>query len=374
MLVQNLLIKPVSGRCNLHCRYCFYRDEMENRGQGDYGVMPPETLEAVLKKALAAAEGSCSIAFQGGEPTLAGLDFFERAVELQEKHNVGGVKIRNAIQTNGICIDESWARFLAQHQFLVGLSLDGLRRTHDANRLTYDCQGTFYRVLEAAAVLEKAGADFNILTVVNKQTAAQIYRIYAFYKRQGYRYLQFIPCLDPIGHTPGETDWSLTPGDYGAFLCTLFDLWFEDFRRGEQPYIRQFENYVAILCGYLPEACDMRGRCSNQFVVEADGSVYPCDFYALDGYRLGSFLDNTAEELERAAEAFIEASRPRPPGCADCRYYPLCRGGCRRHRLPGGNYFCAGLRQFFDHAAERLAWIAGTLRRGGPGHGAGAGA
>lgn len=182
----SILIKPASGLCNLRCKYCFYADEMEHRKQNSYGIMSLETLEEVIKKALAWAEGSCSIAFQGGEPTLAGLNFYRKCLELEKKYNVNQVQISHAIQTNGFLLDEEWCQFLAKNHFLTGLSIDGVKTTHDAYRKDAQGNDTFFHTLHVAELLKKAGAEFNILTVVNKKTAAKINRIYEFYKKKAF--------------------------------------------------------------------------------------------------------------------------------------------------------------------------------------------
>ena len=238
----HIMIKPASGMCNLNCRYCFYHDIVEKREQRSYGFMEEKTLEAVVRKGLAAATQECTIAFQGGEPTLIGLDFYRSVVALQKKYNVNRVRIHNAIQTNGLALNAEWADFLRENRFLVGISLDGVKDTHDINRLDAHGAGTFNRVMQAVQLLESRGVEYNILTVVNRQTAAHAGQIYSFYKRNRLRYLQFIPCLDPIGDAPGGEPYSLAPADYGDFLCALFDLWYRDAKRGEAVSIRQFEN------------------------------------------------------------------------------------------------------------------------------------
>ena len=201
-----MLLKPASGLCGLRCRYCFYHDETAKREQASYGIMEEAVLEAVIQRALASATQSCTFSFQGGEPTLAGLDFFRRAVELARLHNKNRAQVCFSLQPNGMDLTPAWADFLAENHFLVGLSLDGVKETHDANRVTPQGGGTFQRVLRAVQLLESHGAAFNILTVVNRQTAPQVERIYRFYQRSRLGYLQFIPCLDPLGEAPGEQD------------------------------------------------------------------------------------------------------------------------------------------------------------------------
>lgn len=359
----NLLIKPSSGNCNLRCEYCFYYDTMEKRQQASYGYMTTDTLEAVIREALSFAEGSCTIAYQGGEPTLSGLAFFEKSVEFQNQYNRNGITIHNAIQTNGYMLDEAWAEFFVRNHFLVGVSLDGGPRVHDVYRLTPNGEGSFERVMKNIEMLQHAGVEFNILSVVNGKTAPHIRRNYQFYKKNHLDYLQFIACLDPYGEKPGQKDYSLTPELYGTFLVELFGLWFEDLKQGKQPYIRQFENYIAILLGQMPESCDMRGTCGMQYVVEADGAVYPCDFYVMDEYRLGNFNQNTVEEIDRVREEkkFIAQSLEKEKACSECRYETLCRGGCRRTRLTGEDhhqYFCRSYQMFFDACLPTMLSIA----------------
>lgn len=366
MKYVHLLIKPSSGACNLNCKYCFYHDIMEKRAQRSYGFMDGRTLEQVIQKAIAYAEAECTIAFQGGEPTLIGLDFYKKVVALQKKYNTKRIVIRNSIQTNGLCLDEAWATFFRENHFLVGISLDGMQDTHDANRLDMKGEGTFAQVIKAIRLLEQHHVEYNILTVVNRQTAKKVNRIYHFYKENHLEYLQFIPCLDPLGEEPGKRDYSLTPREYGLFLNRLFDLWYQDVKNGNAVSIRQFENYIEMLLGYPPEACGMSGVCGYQHVVEADGSVYPCDFYVLDAYRLGNLMETDLDGINRRRKelGFVEASMEVFPKCKGCPFLPLCRGGCRRHRPVtedgklGLNYFCQSYEMFFSYAIARMQELA----------------
>jgi len=367
----HLLIKPASGLCNLRCKYCFYHDVTHKRETESYGIMTLETLETVIEKALDYAQGSCTIAFQGGEPTLAGLDFFKAAVELVKKHNKKHLKIEHAIQTNGFALDESWAKFFTENHFLVGLSVDGTKETHDRYRVDPAGKGTYNRVLRTARMFDKYGVQYNILTVVNAQTARHISGIYNQYKKLGFSYLQFIPCLDPLGEKAGSRDYSLTPKDYGQFMMQLFDLWYRDVCLGQGISIRTFDNYIGMLLGQPPESCGMSGVCGVQNVVEADGSVYPCDFYVLDEYRLGSLMqdDFAAIDARRREMRYIESSANFDEKCRACRYFPICRGGCRRMREPMAGYelpmniYCESYKMFFDHALEPMQRLAVSLRR-----------
>ncbi len=361
-----MLIKPASSNCNLNCRYCFYCDEGKNRKNFSYGFMSEETLEILVKKAFEYADGFCGFAFQGGEPTLAGLPFFERLIELQKKYNKNHIQVDNSIQTNGYGLTEEWAEFFAREKFLVGLSLDGIKSTHDAYRVTRKGEGSFAEIMKTAQLFDHFGVEYNILTVVNGKTGLRAAKIYDFYKKNNFRYLQFIACLDPIGQEPGKQPYSLTPEVYGRFLMELFDRWYDDVEKGEQPYIRQFENVVGVLSGYEPESCEQRGICSVQNVIEADGSVYPCDFYALDEYRLGNVAADDFFYLQSnpVTERFVRESAKSMESCRACPYFRICRGGCRRNRitLADGsrkNYFCPAYRMFYEYSLERFLRLAG---------------
>ena len=205
------MIKPASGLCNMRCSYCFYADEMEKRSRSSYGIMSGETLEHVIKETLAFAERQCTIAFQGGEPTLAGLDFYKQCLSLEKKYNVKNIKIMHALQTNGYALDNQWCNFLAENNFLVGLSVDGIKAAHDAYRKDCLGQDTYFRILETADRLRQAGAEFNVLTVVNGKTAPKIRRIYQQYKKLGFLWQQYIACLDPIREKQGQQEYSLSP-------------------------------------------------------------------------------------------------------------------------------------------------------------------
>jgi len=217
--------------------------------------------------------------------------------------------------------------------------------------------------------MSRYGVEYNILTVVNQKVASNITEIYEFYKKQGWNYQQYIACLDPLDEAHGENEYALEPKQYGRFLIELFELWYADWKLGKQPYIRQFENYIGILLGYLPEACDQRGTCGVQNVVEADGSVYPCDFYMLDDYKLGNFNENRLDEIDtkRTEIGFVERSLLLDEECKACEYFHICHGGCQRNRdlneLTGKyqNYFCESYKMFFTACLPRMKEMVKTL-------------
>ena len=354
MPAVNVLIKPASSACNMRCEYCFYRDVADHREHAFEGMLSVESMEKVMAAATEYAEGLCSFAFQGGEPTLAGLDFYRQTVALGKKYCRPGLEIRYAIQTNGYCIDDEWAQFLAENNFLVGLSLDGPAELHDLNRKDNHGKRTHDKVMRAVRLFEKHHVEYNILCVVTGKNARSIQRIYQFYKKQNFRWLQFIPCLEPLEQERGGEVYHLSPRDYGDFLIRLFDLWYQDLQKGEYISIRHLDNWLSILLRERPESCDMMGHCSVQFVVEGDGGVYPCDFYVLDEWRLGTVGEQSFQEMAESSTAkhFIEASLRVPETCRACPVYPVCRNGCRRNRLMqenlvDRNYYCEAYRRFF---------------------------
>lgn len=373
MPAASILIKPASANCNMDCKYCFYKCLSSHREEYSKGFMKEETLETLVREAIAYADGSLTFAFQGGEPTLAGRDFFQKAVELQQKYNNKKLQIENTIQTNGLLIDEKWARFLGEHRFLVGLSLDGPKKMHDRYRKDAAGQDTFARIMHSVQLLEQYQVDYNVVTVVTNDTAKQASFLYKFWKRNHYPFVQFIPCMDEIKRQDGTQErsiYAVEPEQYGKFLCELFDLWYADFAAGETMDIRMFSNLAQMAAGYPAEECGMNGCCNCYFVVEGDGSVYPCDFYCMDEWKLGTVNDRFVQmKTSEKAKAFVEASRPVCAACQECPHFSLCRGGCRRWRepfvdgKPGLNQLCSAYRMFFAHAAERMERLGVYIRQ-----------
>ena len=364
-----VMLKPASGLCNMRCRYCFYADEAAKRETSSFGLMSRETLGNVLKNVLSYAAGACNIVFQGGEPTLAGLDFFRDAVRLAEEYNINRCRISYAIQTNGLLIDHKWCEFLAENHFLVGVSLDGPKEIHDQNRPDASGKGTHNRVMHTVQLLKSHHVDTNILTVITSLTARNFQKIYGFYDRNGLEYQQYIPCFDPLGEERGQRPWSLTPERYEQYLKTAFDCWYRDAMAGKKKYHRYFDNLLFLLDGQYPETCGMMGFCGRQYVVEADGSVYPCDFYMLDDHKLGNLTADTVEKVDKRREelGFIQKSAVPDKTCPDCRWWSLCRGGCRRDRDYfeqgiGKNYYCPAYKAFFEYAYPRLVEVYKAVR------------
>ncbi|MDD3430360.1 MAG: anaerobic sulfatase maturase [Oscillospiraceae bacterium] len=361
----NLLIKPASGHCNMRCRYCFYEDEISLRSGQNEDMMDAQTSETVIKEAFAAgAQESLTFAFQGGEPTMAGLDFFKNFVALVKKYNTAQLQISYAIQTNGLAIDEAWADFFVENGFLVGVSLDGNKAIHDSLRNDAAGRETWNRVTKNLAILQKKQVELNILCVVTKLCAKSPVKVYNQLKKLGVRYFQFIPCLDPLEVKRGSMPYSLTPDLYASFLCGLFDEWYRDWQGGNYNSVRLFDDYVHLMMGMPAGTCATSGSCGSYFVVEGNGSLYPCDFFCLDEWNLGKIGKTPLADLLQGEKCtrFLQDSLQHPQACATCRWKSICNGGCKRDwiRLDNENYnyFCPAFKTFFAHAEKRLAEIA----------------
>lgn len=362
----NILVKPASSGCNLKCKYCFYNDVAEKRDKKNYGLMSYDILGSLVMRAIEYGEGFVGFAFQGGEPTLAGLDFYRELIDLENKYNDKNLKINNAIQTNGILINKEWAEFLSENKFLVGLSLDGPKDIHDMNRVDFKGNGSHGKVEKTVELFNKYKVDYNILCVVTKLVAKHVNKVYNYYMKKGFKFLQFIPCLDELGEKPGKNPYSLQPEDYEYFLKRLFDLWYRDIVNGKMVSIRMFDNVVQMLLGYQPESCDMKGCCSANVVVEADGSVYPCDFYVDDEWKMGNIANDGIKQMieGETAARFVRVFDGPADDCRQCEFLNICRGGCRRHYEPINdnkveqNYFCPAYKAFYKYSLPRFYEVA----------------
>lgn len=372
MHLTNFLIKPVSSTCNLRCRYCFYEDEVNNRSVKNSGLMQRETVEVLLHEAcgLTKPGDTVNFIFQGGEPTVAGLTFFQDFVGLARSICPEKVGISFAIQTNGILLNKEWAQFLKQENFLVGLSIDGYKDLHNLHRIDIGKDGTWNSVRKALQLLQKENVPVNALCVVTGNCARKPEKVYNELKKLGFQYMQFIPCLDPIGVQRGSLSFSLTPQGYGEFLCRLFDLWYRDWCQGQYHSIRLFDDYVNMLLGDNTITCSTCGRCGGYFVVESDGSVYPCDFFALDEWKLGTLSRQPLAHMTSCelAAKFLHWGQNKPAECLTCQWRRLCNGGCKNDWIQDAegtphNYFCAAFQQFFDHALPGLMQIARAEQR-----------
>lgn len=359
----SIMIKPVSSACNMNCSYCFYADVASRRAETDFGRMSIETLDNIIRRAMAYAEKEVSFAFQGGEPTLAGTDYFKKVVELQKKYNSRGLTINNTIQTNGYQISEELLDLLKKEKFLVGVSYDGTAEIHDRFRKDFLGNGTSKKVENTIKRLSDKGIDFNVLCVVNSVTAKEWKECFENLSRFGY--IQYIPCLDGLNGEKGS--YSLTPELYLDFLKGTFDLYYDAFKRNCPVSIRNFDNYLSILLGNQPENCGMCGRCGRYYLAESDGSLYPCDFYVLDEWCIGNINESSLFKMAKSniSETFINESLIIPEKCRECEWYFLCRNGCRRERNMEGdrvNRWCRCYREYFDYAFPRMKEIAESIR------------
>ncbi len=344
----SLMIKPASSLCNLSCEYCFYRDVAEHREHLGFGKMTEETAEILIAKALDYAAGeSVAFAFQGGEPTLSGLDFFRFFVDTVNRLNMKKSRIFYSMQTNGTVIDAEWAAFLRENNFLVGLSLDG---DFDGNKFRKrpDGQNAFYKIITTAELLKKHKVEFNILTVLTGFCADNGEKIYKYFRSKGFRFLQFIPCLRPFDSNE-QSELYMTAEQYADFLIKTFNLYVKDYVRHDYMSIRQFDNWVRLYLGHPTEQCGIKGHCSHQFVAEANGNIYPCDFYCTDEYFLGNIRDTDFLTMEKSdtARQFIRESLKIPDRCKKCNIYPMCRaGGCKRTQQ--SEDYCRAYKRFFN--------------------------
>jgi len=327
----SLLIKPASSLCNMRCKYCFYHDVGEHRENISYGIMKRETAEKIIENINRDLDDGdeITIAFQGGEPTLAGLPWFEFFTNTMGSRQK--IKINWALQTNGLLIDDSWAQFLNKKKFLTGLSIDANADIHDSIRIDTGGKGTFEKCMKAKTVLEKHEAEFNILCVLTNELANEPDKVWRFITRERIRFIQFIPCLESFDEKE-STPYPLKPAHFAHFYTRLYYWWMKELEKGEYYSVKLFDDTANYFFRKIPSSCGINGRCNAQYVVEADGSVYPCDFYVLDEYNTGKLTEHTLRELFETPvmQAFLREKRDLPQICQSCLYLKYCNGGCRR--------------------------------------------
>jgi uncharacterized protein len=357
--IASLLIKPASALCNLDCQYCFYLDRAADPYEANRTrIMTAETLARLVEGYLAYSFPHSAFAFQGGEPSLAGLDFFRSLIEFQKRYGRRGQVVSNSIQTNGILLTPEWCRLFRAYQFLVGISLDGPEEVHDAYRVNKAGHGTWKAVIDAVRLLQRERVEFNVLTVVSQANIHRAAELYRFFQALGVPYLQFIPLVE---YGPGgETEpFAITGEEYGRFLCELFDAWWPD-RRAVR--IRYFDNIAEALAGQKPGTCTMHASCDSYAVVEYNGDVYPCDFFVETGWKLGNLLADSWPEMARRARRrqFAAQKRAPHPDCEVCQFRAICHGGCPSNRYaPRGSFadldpLCAGYKMIFAKSLTPL--------------------
>lgn len=357
--ITSLLIKPVSAVCNLDCAYCFYLD----READPYRDLPArrmtgETLDRLVDSYLFYSYPESVFAFQGGEPTLAGLPFFEKLVRLQQDYARSGHAISNSLQTNGLQIDESWCDLFRNYNWLLGVSLDGPEPMHDLYRVNKGGKGTWRQVIQGIETLQRHKVEFNILCVLNRANVDQPKELYRFYKSLGVDNVQYIP-LSEFAPDGTPLPFTITPEQYGRFLCETFDLWWPDRRKFR---IRYFDNLAEALAGMRPGTCTMHESCDSYVVVEYNGDVYPCDFFVESQWRLGNVMVDSWPEITRRQRRyeFSQTKRIPHPECQRCEWQSICHQGCPKHRhdryrrFEDLDYFCQAYKMIYARAAGPL--------------------
>ncbi|MBB4303957.1 uncharacterized protein GGD81_003012 [Rhodobium orientis] len=385
----HVMAKPIGPRCNIDCAYCYYLEKEKLYPDEKRFRMSDAVLERYVRDLIAAGlrvgQREIAFAWQGGEPTMLGLDFFERAVALQKTHCPEGVRISNTLQTNGILLDDDWGDFLARENFLIGISIDGPRRIHDRYRRDRAGRGTFDRVMAGLEVLQRHGVNYNILATVHRENAIKGKEVYKFLKTLGTPHIQFIPIVErnsPAGGlaaAPQVDDdpsnaispWSVTPRAYGKFLCDVFDVWHR--KDIGKIFVQFFENQVALWMGHPALLCVFAETCGNALAMEYNGDLYACDHFVYPEFKLGNIREAPIGDMAWSdkTETFGTTKRDTLTAqCGACDFRFACNGGCPKHRIltsrdgePGHNYFCQSYMMFFRHAGDRLREMATALGR-----------
>ncbi len=373
------MVKPSGSQCNLDCAYCFYLHKEDLLRQPKKSRMSEALLEQHIRQYIEAHSGpEVVFSWQGGEPTLMGLDFFVRVIELQTRYRKPGQAIENDLQTNGILLDDAWCNFLKQNNFLVGLSIDGPAVLHDEYRYSKGGTPTFERVMAAVALLHQYQIPFGALCVVNRKNAKRPTDVYRFLRDQVRpRIIQFIPCVEPLDFrtaAPGSaessvTDWSVAAQDWGYFLGRIWDEWLR--RDYGKVFVDQFENVISQMFGHGAQKCVSSQICGKALALEHNGDLYSCDHFVYPEYKLGNILQTHEGDLafsEQQKKFAYAKSDTLPQYCRSCSYLDLCWGECPKSRFlrtPDGeaglNYLCTGLKQFYAKATSARAELARRL-------------
>ncbi|MDZ7292325.1 MAG: anaerobic sulfatase-maturation protein [candidate division KSB1 bacterium] len=389
-LAFHVMAKPTGPICNLDCKYCFYLEKEKLYPANSNWAMPQEVLESFIRQKIAAQQVPVvSFAWQGGEPTLLGVDYFEKVVALQRKYS-NGKKIENALQTNGVLLNDAWGEFLARNDFLVGLSLDGPRELHDHYRVNKGGRPTFDQVMRGLAYLKKHQVRFNTLTAVHRHNANHALRVYRFLKEVGSGFMQFIPIVERIARaqaTHGLTmvppdfkkaalvsAWSVEPVPFGEFLCAIFDEWVR--QDVGKYFVQLFEVALESWMGMAPSLCVFRETCGDALALEHNGDLYSCDHYVFPENRLGNIMENPLLAMISSAQQQKFGTDKRdalPRYCRECEVRFACNGECPKNRFlktPDGeyglNYLCAGYKMFFHHIHPYMQFMAEELRHQRP--------
>lgn len=377
----HLLAKPTGAICNLDCQYCFFLAK-EQLYPGSKFRMTDEVLESYIQQLLESHQTpEVTVAWQGGEPTLMGLEFFERSLELVEKYKKPGQQIIHTLQTNGTKLDDQWGRFFKQHNFLIGLSIDGPQPLHDVYRVDKRGRGSFEQVMQGWKILKKHQVDVNILCTVNAVNGHHPLEVYRFFRDDlGVEFIQFIPIIERVnadgstliqsGHQ--VTERSVKPEQFGEFLIAIFDEWVR--RDVGKIFIQHFDAALANWVGVQPGVCIFSKTCGTALALEHNGDLYSCDHFVEPDYKLGNIQETLMIKLI-ASEKQYQFGQAKfdslPHYCRNCEVRFACNGGCPKNRFietPDGeaglNYLCAGYKAFFTHINQPMTMMAELLRQG----------
>lgn len=387
------MTKPMGPLCNLDCKYCFYLEKESLFPAGERFKMRPEVLEAYIRDFIAAQRGPVvSFAWQGGEPTLAGVDFFRNVIALQRKY-ANGRQIENALQTNGTLLNEEWCRFLVDENFLVGISIDGPEALHDAGRVDKAGRSSYRQVMRGIELARKYKVEFNTLTVVSSANAHEPLKVYKFLRDIGSTYLQFIPLVEQVPDaesarlglslgtppdldSPGQaagtpTQWTVSPQAWGEFLCKIFNRWVT--RDVGRTFVQQFDAALGKWLGMPGGPCVLAETCGRALALEHNGDLYSCDHFVYPRYKLGNILNQSLSALADSpqAEKFGNDKRDKLPRyCRECEVRFACNGDCPKHRFavtPDGEFglshLCGGYKRFFKHIDPMMQIMADLYRR-----------
>jgi uncharacterized protein len=368
-----VFVKPVGALCNLDCQYCYYLKKSDLYKPGRISRMPEDLLERYIECHIAAStEDPVFFSWHGGEPTLAGIDFYKKAVSLQQKYISGGKKVLNGIQTNATMIDNDWCRFFADNEFYIGVSIDGPEKLHDSFRVTKDGKASFQDTLRGYLKLKQYNIRTEILTVINALNVNYPLEVYRFLKQLGSSYLTFLPLVERIsGQEEGVSGISVPPDAFGDFLSVVFDEWAKEDIGNIQ--IQVIEEATRTAFNQEHTLCIFRKKCGGVPVVEHNGDFYSCDHYVDSDHLVGNIKDQTLAELldSRVQKDFGEAKHTALPiYCARCEVLSMCNGECPKNRFirtpdgePGLNYLCSGYRRFFNHIKPFVDAVADEWKR-----------
>lgn len=374
------MAKPTGSRCNLDCDYCFFLKK-ERLYPASTFTMPDEVMEQYIRQTIEAHQvPEVTIAWQGGEPTLMGIDFFRRVMAVEQKYLKPGMTIENTLQTNGVLIDEEWCRFLHDHHFLVGLSVDGPQSFHDAYRHNRGGHSVFDQVMKAVRLMQKHQVEFNILCTINAANSNYPLELYRFFRDElKTPYLQFIPIVERVNDSGDQsgneiTERSVRPEQYGQFLITIFDEWVKcDVGK---MFVQFFDGVLASYVWGRSSLCILSPTCGDAVVLEHNGDVYSCDHFVEPNYLLGNIADTPLGELVSSEQQWqfgAEKSEALPRYCHDCEFLFTCHGECPKNRVlttaegeAGLNWLCTGLKNFFAHTQPQMQIMAELLRQGHP--------